>query len=208
MVPGVARVRGQVLPFFVDWQEANTVALRERGPLWVALGDSLSQGIGAQSIDGGWIGQLKVRLDSAGRPFRLVNLSVTGARVNDVLQEQLPRMRELGVNPALVTVLIGANDMILPRRRPAAVDQFAHLLALLPADVTVVATMPRRNRHALEINSLIEAAAAHRGIAVADLRGRTLVSLRGTRSDDHFHPNELGYRSIADAFAAALGLAS
>jgi lysophospholipase L1-like esterase len=41
---------------------------------------------------------------------------------------------------------------------------------------------------------------------VADMRGRTLASLRGTRADDHFHPNERGYASIADAFAMAIGL--
>jgi lysophospholipase L1-like esterase len=98
--------------------------------------------------------------------------------------------------------------MVLPGRRAAAVVQYRQLLAALPSTRSVVGTLPRRNRQAREINAMIEAAATSGHVVVADLRGRTLASLRGTRAEDHFHPNELGYRTIADAFAAALALPS
>ncbi len=65
---------------------------------------------------------------------------------------------------------------------------------------------PRRNKHALAINALVDDAAAAGRVRVADLRGRTLASMRGTRAEDHFHPNERGYAGIADAFAKAIGL--
>ena len=63
---------------------------------------------------------------------------------------------------------------------------------------TIAATLEK-------VSDFDDAAAAGR-VRVADMRGRTLASLRGTRADDHFHPNEHGYASIADAFARALGL--
>lgn len=64
----------------------------------MALGDSRSQGIGAQTIAGGWAGQLHARFAAAGQPMRLVNLSVTGARVRGVLA------REFGKKKAAVAV--------------------------------------------------------------------------------------------------------
>jgi lysophospholipase L1-like esterase len=96
--------------------------------------------------------------------------------------------------------------MLRRNRREAAVNDFARLVAQLPAGCTVIATLPRRNRHALAINALVDDAAAAGRVRVADMRGRTLASLRGTRAEDHFHPNERGCASIADAFAAAIGL--
>lgn len=207
LVPGIGRVHAQIGPFAQAWNESNAKALRQDSPLWVALGDSMSQGIGARSIAGSWVGQLHSQLTAAGRPMRLVNLSVTGARTEDLVREQLPQLRALGVAPDLVTVLIGANDMLTRRRRIVALDQFATLIAELVDGSAVVAALPRRNKEALEINALLDAAAKGGGLRVADTRGaRSLSSWRGALADDHFHPNERGYASIAKTFAEALDL--
>jgi lysophospholipase L1-like esterase len=206
LIPGVARVRDQVPVFAADWKAANATALEGDGPLWVALGDSMTQGIGAQQISGGWTGQLQARLAAAGRPFRLVNLSVTGARVRDVLDDQLPRLRQTGREPDLVTVLIGANDMMLRSRRPGVVDTFAQLIEELPDQRTVIARMPRRTPEALAINAMIDQAQSARQFRVAVMRPGSLLSIRGTLAEDFFHPNERGYARLADAFAAALDL--
>jgi lysophospholipase L1-like esterase len=199
LVPGIGRVRAQTTPFAQAWQDANEAALGETGPLWVALGDSMSQGIGARDIAGGWVGQLHTRMPS----LRLVNLSRTGARVRDVLTQQVPRMFALVDEPVLVTVLVGANDMLFRGRRTAAVTDFARLLTLLPLG-SVVATLPRGNPQAVTINRLIERAAAQDRLRVAEMRGRRWSSLVGTLADDHFHPNERGYTAIAAAFATAI----
>lgn len=206
VLPGVGRVHAQKVPFADAWRAANADAMRQQGPLWVALGDSMSQGIGAADISGGWVGQLHDRMAAAGQDIRLVNLSATGARVREVLTDQLPRALDLGVQTDLVTVLIGANDMLFRRRRDAAVGYFAQLLDALPAERTVIAVLPRRNSQALAINTLIDEAAAAGRVRIADTRGRSMGSLRGTLADDHFHPNERGYARIADTFASALGL--
>jgi lysophospholipase L1-like esterase len=193
LIPGVGRVHAQVPVFAAAWNAANAAALNGPGDLWVALGDSMSQGIGAQQISGGWAGQLHARLTAAGQSVRLVNRSVTGARVHDVLDDQLPRLRQIGLEPALVTVLVGVNDMIFRRRRATAVAAFAKLLDALPAQQTVIGTLPRRNPEALSINAMIDSAQKAGRVRVAELRGGSLRSIRGTLAEDHFHPNERGY---------------
>src|SRR6478752_2015111 len=97
LMPGIGRVHAQAAPFALAWQSANIQALHRDGPLWVALGDSMSQGIGARDIAGGWVGQLRSRMTTAGQSMRLVNLSETGARVHNVLHDQLPQVRDLAI---------------------------------------------------------------------------------------------------------------
>jgi lysophospholipase L1-like esterase len=206
VVPGIGRVHAQKEPFAAAWSAANAAALQTDGPLWVALGDSMTQGIGAKAPTGGWVGQLERQLADAGRPMRVVNLSATGARVRDVLDDQLPQLAQLGAAPALVTLLIGANDMLFRSRRVAAVRSFRLVLERLPAGVSVVATLPRGNPEALAINASVESAAAAGRLRIADMRGGTFASIRGTLAEDYFHPNEVGYARIAAAFAKALDL--
>ncbi len=51
VVPGVRQVHAQVAPYAKAWDAANATALSGQGPLWVVLGDSTAQGIGAPSYD-------------------------------------------------------------------------------------------------------------------------------------------------------------
>src|SRR5918912_210403 len=104
ILPGVRRVHAQVGAYARLWDEANAAALAADGPLWVVLGDSTAQGIGAARYDQGYVGQLRSRL---GDEWRVLNWSRSGARTADVLETQLPRLEALDVAPALVTVAIG-----------------------------------------------------------------------------------------------------
>jgi acyl-CoA thioesterase-1 len=202
LVPGIRRVRAQKEPFAAAWRDANSEVLRSGAPLWVALGDSMTQGIGAPGITGGWVAQLRARLAADGHELGVLNLSVTGARVADVLAEQLPRMLALPSAPALVTVMAGANDMLTRARRQGVAAEFAELLASLPTGRSVVSTLPRGNAEALAVNALIDRAAARGEVYVADLRGPALGPLRGSLADDWFHPNETGYTRISHLFEA------
>ena len=101
--PGVAATLGLGSEYRRYWEESNERARRADGPLWVAVGDSTAQGIGASAPDRGYVGQLLARLrDEQHRPWRVVNLSATGARVADVAREQIPRINDAG-EPELVT---------------------------------------------------------------------------------------------------------
>ncbi|WP_410636467.1 SGNH/GDSL hydrolase family protein [Amycolatopsis sp. cmx-4-83] len=207
VLPGVRRVRAQKEPFARAWAEAERAALGSGKPLWAALGDSMTQGIGAETVTGGWVPRLNTRL---GEPFAVVNLSASGARIADVLDTQLPRLAALPAPPALVTILVGANDMLTRPRRRGTPARFAELLARLSAGRAVVATLPRGNAEAREINALIEAAATRGRVHLAELRGPALAPLRGSLARDWFHPNDVGYERIAGIFEppvrAAVGL--
>ncbi|WP_233157985.1 SGNH/GDSL hydrolase family protein [Actinokineospora bangkokensis] len=196
VIPGIGRVRAQKEPFARAWERENERALASGEPLWVALGDSMSQGIGAADISGGWVAQLRDRLDGVA----VLNLSVTGARIGDVLTDQLPRLHDLGVRPRLVTLMVGANDMLLRKRRRGAPDEFRAVLDRLPGCDAVIATLPQGVTEAQEINAVLDREAAAGRLRVAEMRGGALGSWRGSLAEDFFHPNERGYARIAAVF--------
>lgn len=212
VLPGVARVRSQTEPYAAAWRAANAAALVGQGPdaepLWVALGDSMTQGIGASAADRGWVGQLAENLAAAGRPHRVVNLSVTGARVQDAIDQQLPALRDLldaGLVPGLVTVVIGSNDVVTPRLRTGLTERFAELLEGLP-DGAVVANLPNPHREARRVDELLRQRERDGRLVVADMRAHGPRSWRGKLAADRFHPNDAGYAAMARVFDVALGL--
>lgn len=202
LVPPVARVQDQVGPYAQAWQAHNRHALSQGGRRWFVLGDSLSQGVGASSFDAGWVGQLHERLPSAVRP-QIINLSASGARVSDVLSQQLPVYRSLvaASQPSdVMTVLIGSNDLFgrreHRRRLPAAISA---LVEELPVG-SVVATLTQPARAATLANASIDRAGATGAIQVVDLRTDGPSTWQGKLASDRFHPNDEGYAAIADAF--------
>jgi lysophospholipase L1-like esterase len=202
LLPGVREVRAQI-PVYADaWEESNRLALAERGPLWVVAGDSTAQGIGASSYTRGWVGQLRDQLTRHGVRLRLLNLSHSGARVRDVLREQLPVVGEMGVAPALLTVAAGANDLRWSRRRELAGDLELLLDQLLRG--AVVATIPGRPHVVDMFNELIRRRATEYGLRVADINRALTRPWRPRFAADHFHPSDLGYADWARAFSIAL----
>jgi lysophospholipase L1-like esterase len=198
--PGVRKVQAEIGPYARAWEEANAATLSAAGPLWVALGDSMSQGIGASRFDCGWVSQLQVLLDHAGSPYRVLNLSVYGARVDDVLTRQLPAMRELAAEPDLATVLIGSNDMVSRKHRRDLLTNYRQLLQELPSG-SVIASPFGNFGLGKQINALIAEEAADRGLKVLNNRDEaSLASWRGKLAEDHFHPNDRGYTSLAEDF--------
>ncbi len=203
LVPGVRRVHNQVAPYAAQWDHANAAAAGATGPLLVVLGDSTAQGVGAPSYDQGWVGQLRARL---GGDWRVLNWSRSGARVQDVLVDQLPRLAALDVQPELVTVAIGAND-IYKTPLDELIAGLRRLIELLPKGA-VIATIPQglRPRKAVAANAVIEAEATRAGLRVADVWAHTGPPWRGKFAEDNFHPAAPGYADWAAAFAEALSL--
>jgi lysophospholipase L1-like esterase len=198
--PGVRKVQAEIGPYARAWEQANAATLGTAGPLWVALGDSMSQGIGASRYDCGWVSQLQVLLEQAGRPYRVLNLSVYGARVEDVLTRQLPAMRALDPEPDLVTVLIGSNDMVSRKHRRDLLSNYRRLLQQLPPG-SVIASPFGNLGLGRQINALIAEESADRGLRVLNNRDEaSLASWRGKLAEDHFHPNDRGYTGLAEAF--------
>ncbi|MEN3298161.1 SGNH/GDSL hydrolase family protein [Pseudonocardia sp.] len=199
LLPGVRDVQAQTAPYAQAWAEHNREALVATGPLWVVLGDSMSQGIGASRYDRGWVGQLAPSLPG----HRCVNLSMSGGRIQDVLDLQLPAMASLGVEPALLTVMIGTNDLMSPPHRGGAARRLSMLLDRLPPG-TIIGNQPGRYSDALEFNRLIDEAVAHRGQVLAEFRDPRMRGWKGRLAADHFHPNDAGYAVMAEIVAEAL----
>ena len=196
------------IPLHADWWRGER---RHEGELlYVAIGDSAAQGIGASRPDRSYVGQLATRLrDTTGRTIRVVNLAVSGATVGLALRDQVPRLRSLKAD--IITVSIGANDVA--DWDPARFErEYAELLAALP-DHAIVADLPSFHvlprRHAVaQANVMIRKLAEERGIELVDLHDRTHTQggwgIVTQFSGDLFHPNDRGYKIWADAFWPAV----
>ena len=198
------RTAAQVDAYAAAWAAADETARGATGPVWVVLGDSAAQGVGASTHLSGYVGVVLGRLqDADGRPWRVLDLSRSGARTREVVDVQWPAAAGLGAD--LVTAVVGGNDAVHtpePEWLRAAED----LCATLPQGA-VVATCPRGvfERKARRVDAVVRARAAERGLRVADLWAHTGPPYRG-RYADGFHPDDLGYLQWADAVSEALGL--
>ena len=198
VLPGVGLVENEIKPYAQGWHQRNLEALASADPLWVVLGDSLSQGVGASSIEHSWVLRTWHALADQGLRYRIVNLSFSGARVADVLDRQLPALAGLAAAPDLVTVLIGSNDIIKRDLRARLPERYRALLSALPAGA-LVATVPRTRGVQAEVNRIVhEAEAAGAVVAVP------LHFTPGARAPDHFHPDDTGYAAIAADFTTAI----
>lgn len=207
VVRGIARSRAQVGPFATAWEENNRSVVALEGHLWVVLGDSAAQGIGAATHAQGYVGQLRRLLEErSGHPWQVLNLSRSGARAADVLETQLPRLAALTAGPDLVTCVIGANDLL---RTPAStlLNTFRSIMRELPPGA-VLATLPQGlgARRAAPVNALIRTEAPGHGLVVADLHAHTGPPYQGRMAADQFHPNEIGYTGWTRALAEAIRL--
>ncbi len=203
-LPGVRSVQRHVSPYAEEWVAHNRTALAIPGRRWYVLGDSMSQSVGATRWDRGWVHQLHGRLVSSGRELAVVNLSATGAVLADVLDQQVPLLHSLlEADPlrecAVVTVLVGSNDIFNKAHRPHLPGRFEDLLDRLPTG-TVVSTLPQPRAAAQRSNTHIWAAEEAGRVRVVDMVTAGPRTWIGKVAADRFHPNDKGYAALADAF--------
>jgi lysophospholipase L1-like esterase len=208
---GVIALRGDCVTFASHWDAHNDRAITEAGPLWVVLGDSTAQGLGAPSPMGGYVGQVLAGLEQrTGQRWRVLNLSLSGALIRDVLRDQLPRVP---AGADLVSCGIGANDIFYS----APAKLFADLRALIGAVPrgTVLLDLPRPTGilgivgrasvpYVTRINQTIYQAAGARGLPVAEVSAHFLPPWTGKFGCDSFHPSQDGYRDWACALLTAI----
>lgn len=199
VLPGATARRLQTRAFADDWAAANLDARSATGPLWIVLGDSASQSVGATTREGGYVGvthELLCRRDA----WRVVNLSRAGAGVADVLSRQLPELAQLTaqVPAALVTCVVGAEDVV---RRTAGLDiTLRSLLAAMPKGA-IIGTVPLRGPAADEANAVIREEVVRHGLRVADLR--TMGGGPG-RGREAVRLNDVGHAAWARVLIAAV----
>lgn len=141
----------------------------------------------------------------AEHPWRVVNLSRSGARTDDVLDRQLLALEALAPPADLVTCAIGANDILRRVPVPELESYLRAIIARLPARA-IIATLPQglASERTETVNRVIRAEAPAAGLVVADVWARTGPPWHGQYAEDRFHPGVLGYADWAAAFADVL----
>ncbi|SEB90472.1 Lysophospholipase L1 [Streptomyces sp. 2131.1] len=203
---------------------------------YAAIGDSFTEGVGDPGPDGtfvGWADRLAVlladRLPEPGIPadaevpsvsahgnFRYANLAVRGRLLDQIVEEQVPRARELA--PDLVSFCAGGNDIIRPGTDPDDVaERFERAVADLTRSVgTVMVTTGFDTRGVPVLRHLrgkIATYTAHvRAIAdrydcpVLDLWSLRSVQDRRAWDGDRLHLSPEGHTRVALRAAQVLGL--
>ena len=193
---------------------------------YLVLGDSTAAGVGGRYEEG--IAVLTAARLGERREVAMTNLAVSGARVRDVLREQLPRLD--GARPELVLLSVGANDVthLTPVRsmQRDLREVVRELRAVNPA-VAIVITgspdmgspprIPRLLRgiaswRTKQVNRMFRAEGEALGLTFAPIAEKTGPLFRRDRSlfaADRFHPNERGYGTwvpvLNEALDEALG---
>lgn len=185
--------------------------------VWAVLGDSAAVGVGAETWEDTYVAQVAERVRSeTGRPVRVVNLAVSGAKAHHVLADQVPQLEALrarlhddGTHLHAVTCVVGGNDVTwaLPFRLERFAEPLEGIARRLPAGATLglvpsfrIRPFEQRVRAA---NAAAREIAARHGLGIADVYTATLR--RGLRHQlahlarDRFHPNGRGYFDWASA---------
>ncbi|MEU3743191.1 SGNH/GDSL hydrolase family protein [Streptomyces sp. NPDC032198] len=193
---------------------------------FVALGDSLTEGIG-DPVDEGWRGWAALLAEGLGAregaahegAVRFHNLAVSGSQTGDVLDRQLPVALEL--RPDLVSVVVGVNDTLrctfdiravaarLDEVYAAAARHGAQLLTACLPDPGAMLGLPgalarplaRRQR---AVNAAVHALSERYAAVHLHLADDEWVADRALWSADRLHPGERGHRLVAARFHALL----
>ncbi|WP_116245430.1 SGNH/GDSL hydrolase family protein [Nocardiopsis sp. FIRDI 009] len=187
---------------------------------YVAVGDSQSEGLGdgdEESGYRGWADRLAETLAAHEHGLVYANLAVRGRLAGQVRAEQLAPA--LALEPDLVTVMAGMNDLVRPGYDADAVS--ADLDAMLAAftasgattvtftfpDIARIAPLARRLRpRVLDLNDRIRVMARRHGAVLVDTFPHPVTTDPRLWSADRLHAAPLGHARIAAAVAHALGV--
>lgn len=187
---------------------------------YVAIGDSLTEGLEDRDAAGepiGWADRLAQHLaDRAGEPVRYANLAIRGRLLRPILDEQVDPA--LGLQPDLVSIWGGGNDMLRPDADPdamaaaveAAVVRFREAgtdvligLGVDAKDSPVIKLT--RNRTAIYNMNLVGVAGRH-GAHIIDAWNMHCLHDWRMWAPDRLHLNADGHARVAQAALVGLGL--
>ncbi|MER6401462.1 SGNH/GDSL hydrolase family protein [Kitasatospora sp. NPDC001603] len=191
---------------------------------FVALGDSLTEGVG-DPVTGGWRGWAALLSGSLAPPgvgVEFTNLARSGARTTDLTTEQLPAA--LVLRPRLAAVVVGGNDTLrsgfdigrTARELDTTLRELSRvgaqvLTACLPDPGTLL-RLPRPLARPLArrmdaVNTVVHALSARHRALHLHVAGLPWTARRGLLSVDRLHPSAEGHRLIARGFHELLAAA-
>lgn len=178
---------------------------------YVALGDSLTAGVGSDDVESTFVYQVAKKLSSQFGKVEVVNLGVSGATSKDLIEGQLPQVAK--EEPQYITLLIGVNDVHnkvsaedFRRNLTRIVD---HLLTKTAAqivllnlpylgapDVLPVPLSSALNARTKQFNTIISEFGSTERVQLIDLYSglrQPFVKNPAYYASDRFHPSGEGY---------------
>ncbi|MEO5896657.1 MAG: SGNH/GDSL hydrolase family protein [Vicinamibacterales bacterium] len=188
---------------------------------YVVLGDSTAAGVGAPYDQG--IAVLTAKHLGKSRRVTMHNFAVSGARIRDVLDQQLSAAEAL--RPNIVLMAVGANDVThltsIPSMRQRFREIIRRLRAANPASQIVITGAPDMGSppripwllrgiaslRAKLVNRMFRSEAERLNVVLAPIAERTGPLFRRDRTlfdADRFHPNARGYATWVEVLTGVL----
>jgi lysophospholipase L1-like esterase len=202
--------------FGARWQTSSDSSERLR---YLALGDSYTTCTGASGVEQSWPEIVAKRLaQRIGRKVEVTNPAVNGFTTLDLIDKELAFIKRL--EPGLVTVLIGVNDLVRGREtdqyRASLVTIYDEVATLnLPSGRALAISIPNWSvvpaaheygdpeeiRHLTDtFNDIAQEEAAARSFKWVDITAASISGLgtAGWISSDGLHPGDRQYAAWAE----------
>lgn len=188
--------------------------------LYVAIGASDAVGIGASPLTNGYVFKIRDSLEEENLNIELRNLGILAAELDEIKVAVELLLSGIGSglvgNPDLITIWVGANDIVSGVTPAEFESNLESILVQLTAETSafiVIANVPDLTQLPSFIenpsdnvtperinafNSIIESLALEFDLPLVDLFAEPIDDM--FVSQDGFHPSNEGHQRIADLF--------
>ena len=190
---------------------------------FIALGDSMTEGMTDEIIDGnyrGWADRVADVLAKENPKFTYVNLAIRGKLLKQVVEEQIPKaLKFIEDKTTLVSFHAGANDVLRPNYKPeVSLPQYERgVKQLTDAGATVILftvvdkvdgkgkTADLWHQRFSAFNENVRAVAKKYPVILFEAKDAEFLNDRRFLAFDRLHMNAEGHRRLAQAVLAGLG---
>ncbi len=189
---------------------------------FVALGDSFTEGLDDPGLGHGpqfrgWADRVAEHFAKAEPRFTYANLAIRGRRLDEIVDEQVPRALEL--KPELVSLAGGTNDVLRPKvdldRLAQRFEDAVRRLRENGSQVVLFQSVDPSARSRLigrtlprvkVLTTIVEETAERYQCSIVRLWGARVLAHPSMWSADRLHLSSAGHERVAGAVLEALGL--
>lgn len=183
--------------------------------IFTVVGDSAASGVGDALPNGTTVGWSYYLAKSFEEPLVFLNASRPGAKSQEVLEDQIPKV--LTHKPNICGVIVGGNDMLRNGFNPAKLhsnlratlselkQSGATALMLELHDPTKIVPMPKLlarvlNRRVDSVNQVTRSVANEFGAILVNTRNMSDIYRLENWHIDRMHPSKIGHQRLAAEF--------
>lgn len=181
---------------------------------YVSIGASDATGVGASPLTNGYVYRIEDALDEQCADSELINVGIPGVDADTIEDVEVPAA--IALDPELITVWTGSNDLIGGRSVESFESDLMEILTKLRSDTDAqifVANLPNlpelpkyesspdadvTTERVDAFNAAISRQTAAIEATLVDLNAIELTDV--LVSDDGFHPSDTGHQGIATLF--------